>query len=94
MQTVEIVPKELVAGLEFSPGDVLTDSAAIRERAAMLHQAMLLGNGYKTKVRIVFETNHGTKAVETTVWQATEKQVMLKGGMNIPVRSIREVKII
>jgi hypothetical protein len=35
----------------------------------------------------------GIKAVETTIWTADENLVTLKGGVNIPIQTIREVFI-
>ncbi len=92
--TIALISKEEVSGLSFATSDVLQDVASKKARENALSQAMVLGNGYKGKVRIVFETTQGTKAVETTVWHATEKNIALKGGTVIPVHAIWEVKLV
>jgi hypothetical protein len=91
---IAIISKEEVPGFSFVTSDVLQDSALKKARENALLQAMVLGNGYKGKVRITFDTTQGTKAVETTVWHATEKNIALKGGTVIPVHAIREVKLV
>ena len=91
---IAIISKEEVAGFSFVSSDVLQEPALKKARETALLQAMVLGNGYKGKVRITFETTQGTKAVETTVWHATEKNVALKGGTIIPVHAIHEVKLV
>lgn len=90
--TVAIIPKEEIGNCTFVNHEVLADPAARKERNSALMQAMLLGNGYKGKVRIYFETTEGIKAVETTVWQASDKNISLKGGTIIPVHAIHEVR--
>lgn len=91
--TVELVPKEAISRYKFVINDVLQNPEERKLRQAQLEKAMILGNGYKGKVRIIFETQEGTKAVETTVWQTGQDNIMLKGGINIPIRCIREVQI-
>lgn len=93
METIELIEKEQVNTLHFVQEDVLTDKDARKVRFMKLEKGMLLGNGYHSKVKIIFETTDGTKAVETTIWQASEDQVSLKGGVNIPIHAIKEVLI-
>ncbi len=83
------VSKEQVPGIiTLNPADVLTADVDKKHRNRMLYLAMILGNGYKSKVQITFETIDGPRRVETTVWATTERNVMLKGGITIPVNSI------
>lgn len=58
-----------------------------------LKRAMVLGNSYKSKCTIVIETADGLKDVETTIWMANEMHIVLKGGIIIPISSIRDVLI-
>lgn len=90
---VQMMIKEDLGSITFINSDVLQTAEERKERYSKLQRAMILGNGYKGKVRIIFETTSGSKAVETTIWQATEDNVMLKGGIRIPIKSIREVII-
>ena len=58
-----------------------------------LEKAMLLGNGYKAKVKITFETLEGVKKIETTVWEASEDQLMIKSDVMIPIHSSLDVEL-
>jgi len=90
---IELVLKEDLGSMNFLSEDVLTTAEERRVRLANLEKAVILGNGYKGKVRVIFETTDGVKAVETTVWQAAEDTILLKGGVTIPIHCIREVMI-
>lgn len=56
-----------------------------------LQYATRLGNEFKGKTAITFETKEGPKTVTTTVWSVTDQFLQLKGGMTIPLHSIIEV---
>ena len=56
-----------------------------------LQYATRLGNEFKGKTSITFETKQGPKTVTTTVWSVTSRFLQLKGGMTIPLHSIIEV---
>lgn len=88
----ELIQKETIRNFKFNgTNDVLYFPADKDRRQKDLAKAMILGNSYKKKVRITFETTEGQKLVETTVWATTEKNVLLKGGLFIPVSCIKEV---
>lgn len=53
--------------------------------------AQRLGNEFKSKTTIVFQTEDGIKRVETTVWSTTEGYIQLKGCILIPINSIIEI---
>lgn len=91
METITLVQKEEIPGMKFVAAEVLHQAEAIKARSSFLDRAVILGNGYHGKVKIVFETLEGTKAVETTVWQAADDQVTLKAGVHIPIHAIREI---
>ncbi len=56
-----------------------------------LAYAVRLGNEFKGKTTITFETSEGSRTVETTVWSLTETYIVLKSGTTIPLNSITEV---
>lgn len=56
-----------------------------------LHYATRLGNEFKGKTNITFETTQGPRSVSTTVWSVTNDYLQLKGGMNIPLNSVIDV---
>ena len=65
----------------------------IKNRMSSLEKALKLGNNEQHKIKIIFEDDTNKKQVETTVWGLTDKQVILKQGISIPIHRIIEVKI-
>ncbi len=53
-----------------------------------LQYSCRLGNEFKGKTVITFETSRGPRAVETTVWSVTDNHLTLKGGVEIPLNSV------
>ncbi len=59
-----------------------------------LQRALRLGNLYKSHVLIQFYNEDGHyMETEATIWAVSEKYIMIKGGMVIPIESIVDVKI-
>jgi hypothetical protein len=85
------IEKENIQHLQFRNQEVLGDKLAQRGRERELYRAMLLGNAHKSKVKIVFESLTGLNIVDTTIWATTDKNVVLKGGLLIPICCILEV---
>lgn len=56
-----------------------------------LNYAVRLGNEFKSKTTVTFNTAEGPQSVETTVWSLTENHISLKGGVLIPLNSIIDV---
>jgi uncharacterized protein (UPF0248 family) len=86
-----IIEKESVAGLKFPEDDVLTLKDDIKIRNSNLERAMKLGNLEHGKIKIIFEDSTGLKQVETTVWGVTDKRVILKQGLVIPIHRVHEI---
>ena len=87
-----IINKEEIKGkVRFPTADVLATKEAREERKKKLDNAMLLGNGYKGKIKIIFHTDEGERMVETTVWATTDSTIQLKGDVSIPIHAIRDV---
>ena len=91
--TIIIIEKEKIDVLNFPNKEVLKSSEEISRRKLEMQRAMLLGNNYKGKVKIIFEDNESVKQVETTVWSFTDKRVILKKGLLIPIHRIYEIII-
>ena len=91
MEGVTKIDKEAIRDVKFVPNEVLKNAEDIRDRKADLDKATQLGNTYRSKAKITFETNEGLRQVETHIWASTEKNVTLKGGILIPIRSIHRV---
>lgn len=86
-----IIQKEEISRLNFSDKEVLNSSEKINERYHLLKRGEALGNAYKHKLKILFQTTEGRWAVYTTIWFATEIHIQLKGGVVIPVKAIEDV---
>lgn len=87
------IEKEKISGLKFPYSDVLLDKDDIKIRSMNLERALKLGNLEHNKIKIVFEDSEGIKQVETTVWGVTDKRVILKQGVVIPIHRIHDVKV-
>jgi uncharacterized protein (UPF0248 family) len=87
------IEKEQVPMLRFPHEEVLKSKDMVRLRQAELQKAMTLGNLEHSKIKIVFEDSEGLKQIETTVWGVTDKRIILKQGVVIPIHRIHEVKI-
>jgi len=87
-----LVQKEMISGFKFPDKEVLTSKDDIKIRLADLERALKLGNLEHNKIKIVFEDMDGVKQVETTVWGVTDKRVILKQGIMIPIHRIYEIR--
>lgn len=61
------------------------------ELRGKLIDAQRLGNEFKSKASIVFNTEDGLLRIETTVWSVTDKYVQIKSGVLIPLASVIQV---
>lgn len=91
--TFEKIEKENISGLKFPNTEVLEDAEKINERNADLNRALSLGNLEQTKIKIYFEDDTSCKMVETTVWGVTDKRVILKQGVVIPINRVHYIKL-
>ncbi len=87
------IEKELISGCTFVNGLNALSAELRKLNDKKLFRAMLLGNGFRNKVKIYFTTTEGERMVETTVWAFTERFVMLKGNVFIPVESVTNVTL-
>jgi hypothetical protein len=86
------VQKEMITGFRFPEKDVLSSKDDMKIRLADLERALKLGNLEHNKIKIIFEDTEGVKQVETTVWGVTDKRVILKQGIMIPIHRIYEIR--
>lgn len=89
----EKIEKEMIENLKFPSSEVLIDPERIKERTNDLERALSLGNLEHSKIKIYFEDDMSCKLVETTVWAVTDKRVILKQGVGIPINRIHSVKL-
>lgn len=86
------VSKYDINNISFINREVLSSREQIELRREELSRGLALGNLYKGSTKLRFETING-KAMETeaTIWAVTEKSVLLKNHISIPINSIFEV---
>ena len=84
----KIIDKEDIALLKFPQTDELNDVDEIKARISEINRALSLGNLEHSKIKIFFEDNETKKVVDTTVWGVTDKNVILKRGVMIPIHRI------
>jgi hypothetical protein len=89
----EIIEKEKIENLRFPAEEVLTDKNSISQRQSDLERALSLGNLEHSKIKIYFEDDRSRKVVETTVWGVTDKRVILKQGVVIPINRVHSVSL-
>ena len=85
------IEKEEVAFLRFPNKEVLADNTLIKQRDSDLKRALSLGNLEHSKIKIYFEDDTSPKYIETTVWGVTDKRVILKQNMVIPINRIHKI---
>jgi hypothetical protein len=85
----EVIEKELVKDLSFREPVAIKQDPELRRH---LDEATRLGNGYHTKVGIIFRDDLGLKRINTTIWATGSKFICLKGGMWLPIDHIVELK--
>ena len=82
------IDKEAIATLKFPKTDVLKEIDEIKIRTGEINRALALGNLEHSKIKIFFEDSESKKVVDTTVWAVTDKNVLLKQGVMIPIHRI------
>lgn len=83
----ELIQKEAIEVSKIIPAD--QDHSG--ELSGKLYSAQRLGNEFKSKADITFNTREGVKTVNTTVWSVTEKYLQLKNGIHIPLNSLIDI---
>lgn len=93
IDVITTIEKEVIEKLHFPENEVLDLPEEKAKRRYDAERAMKLGNSFKDKVKIVFEDAEGIKMAETTIWGVTEKMLLLKRGMMIPLHRVHEIVI-
>jgi len=86
-----LINKENISKLSFPFSDVLNSIDEKHVRFEKLKTAMILGNGFKHKVKIIFRDTRLKQMVETTLWFVSEKHITLKSGVVMPIGCIEDV---
>lgn len=85
--SVEIVEKEHIGYLNI----INAKEDHTIELKTKLGEAQRLGNEFKSKAVITFNTTIGPKRVDTTVWSVTDNYVQLKNNIHIPLKSLIDI---
>lgn len=87
MTSAELIPKEDI------PKYKLTRASEDHSMELLdkLRGALRLGNEFKSKATITFQTLDGPKCVETTVWTLTEDALQIKNGVVLPLGSLLDI---
>jgi hypothetical protein len=64
---------------------------AIKSKSQKVYMAMLMGNHNCDNVRILFNTEDGEREVSSRIWALTDKYIVLKGGMFIPIEAVIDI---
>jgi len=88
MMNAELIQKEDIANYKFLEAPVKD----IQVQKDKLLNSVRLGNEFKSKAYITFQTDQGVKKIETTVWSVTEKYLQIKNGVSIPLKSLIDIQ--
>lgn len=91
LKSAQSIEKEDIEGLKFPATEVLTEQELIQERNENLKRALTLGNLERGKAKIYFADDQNIKVVETTVWGVTDKRIILKHGVVIPIHRVHKI---
>jgi len=87
MDIVELIPKEDIPKYKL----VRASEDHVAELRQKLRGAVRLGNEFKSKATITFQTVEGPKRVETTVWTLTDDALQIKNGVVLPLGSLLDI---
>ena len=85
------IDKEEIERLNFPEQEVLFNKDEIEERRSQAEKAMRLGNMFHTRVKIVFEDSKGMKMVETTIWGVSDRNLVLKKAILLPLHRVHKL---
>ncbi len=79
----------------FMEGEHDSNSRHLEILKKKLKQVALLCRVFNKKAEIIYETEReGMRCITSMVWLATNKKVVLKEGISIPVTSIRGIRVL
>jgi len=89
--TTQVIEKETIPSLHFPHEHVDKSKDQLLILKKKLRRSMILGNIHRTKMRIIFEDEEGTKEVQTTIWAVGDRNIVLKKGVIIPIHRLIDV---
>lgn len=94
MITKQVIAKEDLVHLSFPSEDVLSNEEDRIKRKLNIARALALGNLERIKARIAFHDAEGIKEVKTTIWGVTDKDIILKKGVLMPISRIVSINVV
>ena len=91
--SITVIEKELIYTMHFPKQEVLIDAKQIKERIREAQKAVKLDDSSQEEIKIVFEDTEGLKMVKSALWGVTDRFLMLKRGMTVPLHRIHEIII-
>ena len=64
---------------------------SVKAKNQKVYMAMLMGNRNSDNVRILFNTEEGEREVVSRIWACTDKSLVLKGGVFIPIGAVIDI---
>jgi hypothetical protein len=89
----EVVEKEFIPSIHFNANKSNADLERRTELERQIFKAMVMGNTYRKKSVITFRSEEGLKQVHTTVWAYTQRNLVLKSGIMVPLDSIEQIAV-
>ena len=88
-----VIEKELIPDLKFNVSEVLKSQIEVMKRMLDLDRAVVLGNNYHLKVKLIFEDEDGYKQVNATILAVTDKHVIFRSCITIPTNRVHKVDV-
>lgn len=89
----ELVEKEQVASYHFPLEEILKSEKEMLARKEAIERANSLGNLEHYKVKIYFADEVSKKQIETTIWGVTDRAILLKQNVVLPIHRIIKLEI-
>jgi uncharacterized protein (UPF0248 family) len=89
-QTALVDTEEIVL-LHFPKEDILFSKDEQAARKAIIEEIQSDNKNKTQTFRIIFQDIEGLKAVESRIWALSEKEVILKKGVTIPIQRILKI---
>jgi len=93
MSAARKIDKQELLKVVFKNEETMYIQEQVKSRDQKLYMAMLMGNHYYDNVRILFDTEEGEREITSRIWARTDKFVVLKGGMFIPIGAVIDIFI-
>jgi hypothetical protein len=90
---LDIIKKEEILSLHPIQQDVLSHREKQADRIQRLDEALQNAQRHYRQATVTFQTEEGVKQVTATIWAMTDRNIVFKGGITIPVCSILDVQL-